>query len=211
MVTGLLYPPQASMSGLLSAFFVHFFFVAKANFVLQLSTTMYHHRINRLKLVTRSALVGIIHTKTMESPSIAHDNGEATTLMSTDADSLDGIAEMVHETWAQVIEVSIGIRLLSLQVGWIWPLPLFLIYCLYLAPTICWILKFCSMFIYESICCKTFTASANGLECRNTESYRGDQLFHRRYESHQDDWITRQSYLSNTNPSEKGAAGGLKT
>ncbi|EMR80672.1 putative abc transporter protein [Botrytis cinerea BcDW1] len=43
----------------------------------------------------------------MESPSIAYDNGEATTLMSTDADSLDGIAEMVHETWAQVIEVFI--------------------------------------------------------------------------------------------------------
>jgi len=101
---------------------------AKTYFGLQLSTAVYQHRINRLKLVTRSALVGIIHTKTMNSPSIAHDNGEATTLMSTDADSLDGIAEMVHETWAQIIEVLIGIRLLSLQVGWIWPLPLFLIY-----------------------------------------------------------------------------------
>ncbi|GIC92891.1 uncharacterized protein Aud_009366 [Aspergillus udagawae] len=49
----------------------------------------------------------------MKSPSIAYDDGEATTLMSTDADSLDGIAEMVHETWAQVIEVLIGIGLLA--------------------------------------------------------------------------------------------------
>jgi ATP-binding cassette subfamily C (CFTR/MRP) protein 1 len=64
----------------------------------------------------------------MESPSIAYDDGEATTLMSTDADSLDGIASMVHETWAQVIEVLIGIRLLAIEVGWVWPLPLFLIY-----------------------------------------------------------------------------------
>ena len=71
--------------------------------------------------------MGLIHEKTMESPSIAYDNGEATTLMSTDADSLDGIAEMVHETWAQVIEVFIGVGLLAIQVGWIWPLPLFLI------------------------------------------------------------------------------------
>ncbi|KAF7943713.1 uncharacterized protein EAE97_005783 [Botrytis byssoidea] len=95
---------------------------------LALSTAVYQHRINRLKLMTRGALVGLIHAKTMESPSIAYDNGEATTLMSTDADSLDGIAEMVHETWAQVIEVLIGIRLLAIQVGWIWSLPLFLIY-----------------------------------------------------------------------------------
>jgi ATP-binding cassette subfamily C (CFTR/MRP) protein 1 len=73
--------------------------------------------------------VGIIHTKSMESPSVTYDNGEATTLMSTDADSLGGIGGIVHETWAQVVEVVIGIRLLALEVGWIWPLPLFLIYC----------------------------------------------------------------------------------
>lgn len=78
--------------------------------------------------------MGLIHAKTMESPSIAYDNGEATTLMSTDADSLDGIAEIVHETWAQVIEVFIGVGLLAIQVGWILPLPLFLIYCRYFNP-----------------------------------------------------------------------------
>ena len=48
--------------------------------------------------------------------------------MSTDVDGLDGITEMIHETWAQIVEVSIGIVLLGAQVGWIWPLPLFLIY-----------------------------------------------------------------------------------
>jgi ATP-binding cassette subfamily C (CFTR/MRP) protein 1 len=85
--------------------------------------------------MTRSALVGLIHDKILKSPSITYDNGEATTLMSTDAESLDGIAEMVHETWAQVIEVLIGVRLLANQVGWIWPLPLFLIYrkCIFIA------------------------------------------------------------------------------
>ncbi|TVY42741.1 ABC transporter [Lachnellula subtilissima] len=95
---------------------------------LAIATAVYQHCINRLKLLTKSALVGLIHDKTMKSPSIANDNGEATTLMSTDADSLDGIAEMVHEIWAQVVEVIIGIVLLSREVGWIWPLPLFLIY-----------------------------------------------------------------------------------
>ena len=76
----------------------------------------------------RSALVGLIHEKTMISPSIAFDDGESTTLMSTDADGLDGIAEMIHETWAQAIEVVIGVGLLAVEVGWIWPLPLILIY-----------------------------------------------------------------------------------
>lgn len=89
---------------------------------------MYQHRVNKLKLMTRSALVGLIHHKTVESSSIAYDNGEATALISTDADSLDGIAEMVHETWAQFLEVLIGIGLLASQVGFIWPLLIFLIY-----------------------------------------------------------------------------------
>ncbi|KAK7978424.1 hypothetical protein PG988_005914 [Apiospora saccharicola] len=95
---------------------------------LAISTAAYQHRINRLKLMTRSALIGLIHAKTMVSPSIASDNGEATTLMSTDAESLDGIGEMAHETWAKIVEVLIGIVLLAGQVVWIWPLPLFLIY-----------------------------------------------------------------------------------
>ncbi|KAI1820889.1 putative ABC transporter [Xylaria intraflava] len=95
---------------------------------LALSTAIYQHSINKLKLMTRSALVGLIYDKTMKLPSITYDNGEATTLMSTDADGLDGFAEMVHETWAQIIEVLIGIILLANEVGWIWPLPLFLIY-----------------------------------------------------------------------------------
>ena len=86
--------------------------------------------------MTRSVLVGLIHDKTMKSPSIAYDNGEATSLRSTDAGSLDGIADMIHETWAQVIEVLIGIRLLATQVGWVWPLPLFLIYCQYFTPAL---------------------------------------------------------------------------
>ncbi|KAG2005232.1 hypothetical protein GB937_008929 [Aspergillus fischeri] len=108
-----------------------FWLVLAAVFIyvcLALSTAMYQHRLNRLKLMTRSALIGLIHDKIMKSPSNAYDNGEATTLMSTDAETLDGIAEMIHETWAQVIEVLIGTRFLAGQVGWIWPLPLFLIY-----------------------------------------------------------------------------------
>ncbi|KAH8689022.1 putative ABC transporter [Talaromyces proteolyticus] len=95
---------------------------------LAVSTAVYQHRLNRLKLMIRSSLVGLIHEKAMKSPSVAYDDGEATTLMSTDAEGLEGIGEMVHETWAQVIEVLIGMAFLATKVGWIWPLPLVLIY-----------------------------------------------------------------------------------
>ncbi|KAK0708156.1 putative ABC transporter [Lasiosphaeris hirsuta] len=94
---------------------------------LALSTATYEHRINRLKILTRSALVGLIHDKTMSLPSAAYDNGDAVTLMSTDADSLDGVAGMAHDLWAYFVEVVVGIVLLAGEVGWIWPLPLVLI------------------------------------------------------------------------------------
>lgn len=89
---------------------------------------MYQHSLNRLSLVIKSALVGLIHHKTISSPSIAYDDGEATALMGTDVDGLAGVAEMFHETWAQVVEVGLGVALLAREVGWIWPLPLVLIY-----------------------------------------------------------------------------------
>ncbi|KAI1347264.1 putative ABC transporter [Xylaria sp. FL0043] len=92
------------------------------------SSSIYQRSINKLKMATRSALIALIHDKSMRSPSIAYDNGQAITLMNTDAESLDGLAEMAHETWAQVVEVLIGIILLANDVGWIWPLPLSLIY-----------------------------------------------------------------------------------
>ncbi|KAI1318298.1 putative ABC transporter [Xylariaceae sp. FL0255] len=95
---------------------------------LAVSTAFYHHKINKLKLMTRSALVGLVHDKIMKSPSIAHDNGEATTLISTDVENVDGIGEMIHETWAQILETTIGVITLATQVGWIWIIPLFLIY-----------------------------------------------------------------------------------
>lgn len=79
--------------------------------------------------MTKSALVGIIHHQAIGLPSATHNNSEAVTLMSNDAEGLDGVAEMVHEIWAQMVEVVIGIVLLSREVGWIWPLSLILIFC----------------------------------------------------------------------------------
>jgi hypothetical protein len=92
------------------------------------SSAAYHHRLNKLRVVTNIALVGIIHEKALNSPSTAHGSSEAVTLMSTDTEGLDGVPEMFHEIWAQTLEVVIGMVLLSREVGWIWPLPLISIF-----------------------------------------------------------------------------------
>ncbi|KAK1755647.1 ABC transporter FUM19 [Echria macrotheca] len=95
---------------------------------LTLSSALYRNRLNRLTIMTRSALVGLIHDKTMHLPSAAYDNGEAVTLMSTDASSLDGVPTIFHETWAYSMDVIIGIVLLAGEVGWVWLLPMSLIF-----------------------------------------------------------------------------------
>ncbi|KAJ9155467.1 p-loop containing nucleoside triphosphate hydrolase [Pleurostoma richardsiae] len=95
---------------------------------LVVSTARYQHAVNRLRLSTKSALVGLIHAKMISLPSTAREDGEAITLMSTDAEGLENIVEMFHETWAQVLEVAIGMTLLAREVGWLWLLLVVLIY-----------------------------------------------------------------------------------
>lgn len=100
----------------------------EADSFIQLSKAMYSHRLNKLKLMINSALVGLIHEKVLHSASTSFDGGDVTTLISNDVESLTSVGEMFHETWAQVVEVLIGFGLLARQVSWIWPLPLVLIY-----------------------------------------------------------------------------------
>ncbi|KAI8633828.1 putative ABC transporter [Xylariaceae sp. FL1651] len=95
------------------------------------STAVYQQQLNRLKIMIRSALVGLIHHTTLSLPTKAYHNGndgKAVTLMSVDVDGLDGVSEMFHETWAQVLEVTVGLVLLAREVGLLWPLPILLIF-----------------------------------------------------------------------------------
>ncbi|KAK8079416.1 ABC transporter [Apiospora hydei] len=91
---------------------------------LAFSSATYHHRLNRLKVMVRGALICLIHDKTMHSSEETANTGRVVTLMSNDAEALADTAELFHETWGQVLEVIIGVFLLSREVGWIWPLPL---------------------------------------------------------------------------------------
>ncbi|TRX87841.1 hypothetical protein FHL15_011259 [Xylaria flabelliformis] len=90
----------------------------------QVSSAVYQHQLNKLKLMLRSMLIGLIHDKALDLPSITFDNGEANALMSNDVDHLKTMIDIFHETWAYLVEVIVGIYLLATQIGWIWPLPL---------------------------------------------------------------------------------------
>ncbi|GKT70576.1 ATP-binding cassette containing protein [Colletotrichum tofieldiae] len=85
---------------------------------LAVSKAMYQHRLNRLKIMIRSAVVGLINNKSLQQQSSGHDDGRAVTLMSTDAENVCQAASMFHETWAQVVEVVLGMAMLSQEVGW---------------------------------------------------------------------------------------------
>jgi ATP-binding cassette subfamily C (CFTR/MRP) protein 1 len=63
-------------------------------------------------------------------------DGEAVTLMSTDAEGLEGIAEMFHETWAHVLEVMVGMTLLAREVVSLWLLLILLIFRKFSIPAI---------------------------------------------------------------------------
>ncbi|KAG9672583.1 P-loop containing nucleoside triphosphate hydrolase protein, partial [Aureobasidium melanogenum] len=91
-------------------------------------SSRYQHKLNRLKVMTRATLVELIYEKTLSAPAVAYNDYSAATLMSTDVDALAKTSEMFHEAWAQVLEVIVGMVLLSQQIGWFCLVPLPIIY-----------------------------------------------------------------------------------
>ncbi|KUI63063.1 Canalicular multispecific organic anion transporter 2 [Cytospora mali] len=95
---------------------------------LAISKAAYQHRLNRLRVMTRGAVVGLINRKSLSQQSANYDDGRAVTLMSTDAENVCQSGRFFHETWAQVIEVMLGTAMLAREVGWLCPVPLVIIF-----------------------------------------------------------------------------------
>ncbi|OOQ83629.1 putative multidrug resistance protein [Penicillium brasilianum] len=93
-----------------------------------MATSSYRHKLNRLQMVTRGALIGLIHARSLRVENSHSQDGKALTLLSADVDSVDSFAEMFHETWAHVVEVLVGTSLLARQIGWFSPLPLLIVF-----------------------------------------------------------------------------------
>ncbi|EFQ31083.1 ABC transporter [Colletotrichum graminicola] len=95
---------------------------------LAISKAVYNHRLNRLQTMVRGAVVGLINRKSLDQQSSGYSDAKAVTLMSTDANGICQSARFFHETWAQVIEVIVGITMLGKEVGWLCPVPLVIIF-----------------------------------------------------------------------------------
>ncbi|KIW17984.1 hypothetical protein PV08_02270 [Exophiala spinifera] len=84
---------------------------------LAISQAIYYHQTYRMVTMTRGALVAAIYAKAIELPTTALDESAPVTLMSTDVQRVCDSLAQLHETWASIIEVALGIWLLTREIG----------------------------------------------------------------------------------------------
>ncbi|EWY89932.1 hypothetical protein FOYG_07576 [Fusarium oxysporum NRRL 32931] len=101
---------------------------AAVYFGLAVFEAVYHHRLNRLSIMMKGALVGLINNAALRQSSSSYNDGIALTLISTDTESVMSFASMFHETWAHILEVIIGMAMLARQIRWAAPVPLVIIF-----------------------------------------------------------------------------------
>jgi ATP-binding cassette subfamily C (CFTR/MRP) protein 1 len=100
----------------------------------QISTTHYKHFLNRTLTSFRGRTVALIYAKTLSIQAGRYDEKAAITLMSTDIDRLTTSLQSLCEIWANFIELSIGVVLLGLQIGWICVAPIIVVASMFCCP-----------------------------------------------------------------------------
>lgn len=85
---------------------------------LAISSAVYYHQVYRTITMVRGSLTAAIFAKTLILPSNTADEAAAVTLMSTDVQRIGDALAQMHEVWASVIEVGIGVWLLSRQISY---------------------------------------------------------------------------------------------
>ncbi|KAK9426251.1 putative ABC multidrug transporter [Seiridium unicorne] len=81
-------------------------------------TRCYYQHLNfQLVTIIRGGLVAMIFDKTMRLDHSMAKDSEAITLMSADIEGIEPGVELIHEIWASVVELGIGLYLLQRQIG----------------------------------------------------------------------------------------------
>lgn len=88
---------------------------------LAVCNSIYRHQIDRLAVLTRGCLIGLLHQKTLHihNAFTKPEDGRVMALLSNDVEALIPIAEIAHDTWAYLLEVVVGMVLLSQRIGWL--------------------------------------------------------------------------------------------
>ena len=94
-----------------------------------LSTVRYMHALYRSITMLRGGLVGLIFNKTLILQDGVYDESAAVTHMSTDIDRIATSMQSMNEVWSRLIEVAIGVWLLSIQLGAVSVIPILVVLC----------------------------------------------------------------------------------
>ncbi|KAK0620017.1 hypothetical protein B0T14DRAFT_537621 [Immersiella caudata] len=90
---------------------------------LAISSLRYNQSIYRFTTVFRGAAVSLIYNHALVVQDHIYDEAAAVTLMSTDVGSIARCLVNLNECWARLLEVTVGIALLTLQLGWVSGVP----------------------------------------------------------------------------------------
>ena len=69
----------------------------------------------------------MIYEKTLTLIDGASDESAAVSLMSTDVDQISTCLREVNEIWSRILEIMIGLPLLTRQLGWVSIVPLIVV------------------------------------------------------------------------------------
>jgi ATP-binding cassette subfamily C (CFTR/MRP) protein 1 len=94
-----------------------------------LSTVRYMHALYRSITMLRGGLVGLIFNKTLILRDGVYDESAAVTHMSTDIDRIATSMQSMNEVWSRLVEVAIGVWLLSIQLGAVSVIPILVVLC----------------------------------------------------------------------------------
>lgn len=75
----------------------------------------------------RSGMVALIYEKTLVLKDGVYDESAAMSLMSNDVDQISFVLEEMNEIWSRVLEIAIGLPLLTHQLGWVSIVPLIVV------------------------------------------------------------------------------------
>ncbi len=95
----------------------------------KISSAVYQHKLNVLRVATRGSLNTLIYAALLNGHSDAYETGSAVSLMGTDAESLSQAPGDLHELWSYALEAIVGTVMLASQVGWLCLVPLLFICC----------------------------------------------------------------------------------
>lgn len=98
-------------------------------FGLAITSLLSSHNLNRFNTMVRGGAISLIYEKTLMLKDGSFDQSSAVTLMGSDIDKIIEAMEHLNECWSRPLEIAIGLPLLTLQLGWVSVMPLFVVLC----------------------------------------------------------------------------------